>query len=529
MTAALTLRFLEMAHPVLNLAGMVNASPAIIRSMTPMQGETRDQFAARIGHSAMIFDLPDGRSFGVPDMTKIFGRAVRRAWSRASEPDYQYMLERGFIQQEVAEFNRQFAALQPQGPIEEKMSRVVELGSIASDRSEDFSRSIGHFIGLELADRLGIAGRDARHMFAHDVANKMIANYDPHNRAEVFQGAFGSALGLFQSFAHNYYGRLFRYVETGDLRSFLTQNGVQASLFGFTGLTGWEQASNFVEWISDGERRPNQDIYGTTGTGLIGDIVSNGLISQVPRIFSGGQLPAIDMYTRGDTNVRFPGMANGSLSMQAVPGFSAITRVAGGLIEGINAFAQEGTDLSLSRIAEIASNMVVNRPIAGMIEVALNDGNSVDSRGQLVNETRDAMEATYRMLGMRSRRQTLEREAYYSDKRTQEIQRSKREKLNKLTRNAIRNNDMDKLPRIYEDYILTGGRPEYFRQWLKGAYEAATSTVAQRRLDELLRDPAKFGDAMRFMDMQVGIEEDEVAGQQEVNDSLEPTIDPGEF
>jgi hypothetical protein len=522
MTAALTLRFMEVAHPVLNLAGTVNAAPAIIRSMTPLAGETTEQFAKRIGHSATIFNLPDGRVFGVPDMTKIYGRAIKRAWNRTSHADYDHMVRRGYLTQEVAEFQRQFAALQAPGRYEAALNKLVERGSVLSDRSEDFSRSIGHMVGLELADILGIAGRDARHVFAHDVANKMIANYDPHNRAEIFQGAFGSTIGLFQSFAHNYYGRLFRYLETGDRRTFAIQQATQASLFGMNGLTGWAQMNDFVDWASDGERRPKIDLYGGSPE-IVSSIVGNGLISQVPRIFGG---EAVDFYSRGDTNVRLPGYSNGDFSAQAIPGLSAILKVADGFVNGISAFAQERTDLSVGRIAEIVSNMVVNRPVAGMIEVGLTGGRDVDSRGQVQTETQSALESAYRMIGLRSQRQSMEREAFYADKRSQEIQQGKKERLRLLTRSAIRNNEFDKLPQIYEQYVLTGGDPAYFRAWIKGNYEAATSTVAKRRLDDLLANPQNFADAMRFIDMGVGVEEEETGGDIATQEAREPQVDP---
>ena len=86
--------------------------------------------------------------------------------------------------------------------------------------------------GLELADAMGIKSMEARHAFAHDIANKMIANYSPANRPEIFQGALGAPIGLFQSFVMNYYQRIFRYVETKDWKALSTQLATQSGLFG---------------------------------------------------------------------------------------------------------------------------------------------------------------------------------------------------------------------------------------------------------------------------------------------------------
>lgn len=525
-TAAITLRFLEVAHPVMNLAGILNAAPAVIRNMTPRTGETAEQFSARIGHAAIIFNLPDGKQIGTLDMTKLFNRAVRGAWSRTSHADFDYMMQRGFITQEVAEFHRQFGVITASREFEGLLGSAQQgartLGrwtTAMSDKSEDFSRSIGHFIGLEVADLLGIVGRDRRHTFAHDVANKMIANYDPHNRAEVFQGAFGSMVGLFQSFAHNYYGRLFRYVEQKDMRAFMTQYATQAALFGITGVTGYQQVSDYINWASDGERRLDAGAHGSFPP-IVADFISNGAISQLPRIFGG---EAVNLYDRGDTSVRLPGLTPGATPA----GLAAMTKIVGGFIEGISAFWKENPGLTSTRMAEILSNMVVNRPLAGMIEQGFANGNDVDQYGQITSETRSGLEAAYRIIGLRSQRQSMELQAYYSDKRAQEISASKQERLRLRTRAALREGREDLLPGIWEEYVAQGGDPRHFRAWIRRNYEAATTTVGQRRLDQLLNDPAAFSDAMRFMDMGVGIEEDEVAGERNLIEAQEPELLPG--
>ena len=83
-TAAMLLRMFEVAHPIMNLSGIVNAMPAVIRSFQPKAGENATDFAARVGHSANIFDLGDGKVIGNIDMMKVGGRAFKRAWSRES-------------------------------------------------------------------------------------------------------------------------------------------------------------------------------------------------------------------------------------------------------------------------------------------------------------------------------------------------------------------------------------------------------------------------------------------------------------
>jgi hypothetical protein len=73
----------------------------------------------------------------------------------------------------------------------------------------------------------------------------MIANYSPQNRPEIFQGALGAPLGLFQSFMINYYERLFRYTETKDYKRWPTSYATMAGLFGVQSVPGWQQFNSY--------------------------------------------------------------------------------------------------------------------------------------------------------------------------------------------------------------------------------------------------------------------------------------------
>ena len=114
-SAMVLLRVMEVAHPIMNLTGIVNAAPSVIRNFQPQAGESMKDFAARIGHSRKHLRDGQGSAIGVPDMTKLAGRAFKKAWSREAHPEYDYMVRRGFLSQEVAEFHRQFGAIDTPG------------------------------------------------------------------------------------------------------------------------------------------------------------------------------------------------------------------------------------------------------------------------------------------------------------------------------------------------------------------------------------------------------------------------------
>src|SRR3546814_15339577 len=69
-TATWMLRMLETIHPLMNMAGVVNALPSVIRQFSMLPGETTEIFAQRVGHSSTIFTNPAGGAYAVPDIDR---------------------------------------------------------------------------------------------------------------------------------------------------------------------------------------------------------------------------------------------------------------------------------------------------------------------------------------------------------------------------------------------------------------------------------------------------------------------------
>ena len=538
-TAATMLRWFEPAMAVMNLTGMVNAMPSVIRHVQQQVGETAAEHAQRIGHLATIFEGAgkNGENIGVLNMGKLMASGFAKAWSKERHADFAYMARNGYLTQEVAEFQRQFGSIETKADWERFFfgsesgaaaakakgqnirAAIQSKGidgwmSVLTDKSEDFSRSWGHMVGLELAENLGIKGMEAKHNFAHDLANKMIANYNPSNRPEVFQGALGAPLGLFQSFILNYYQRMFRYVETKDLQSAAIQGAMQGALFGIPTIPGMSEVSKLFFHESGGDIDPVQSIQSRFGHSA-GDILFGGVLSNIPKLFGA---EGVDLYSRGDTAVRLPGL-------QPPPAFAVASKVFSGVTEAAQAMFGVRPALSTTQMAEILSNTIPNRPMAGMIEQAFADGNKVDSAGQIATDTRSTMESVYRMLGVRSMRQSKELEAFYSNKNQMSLQNSQMDMLRKATRTAFRSGDMDAVPRILEKYIEQGGDPRNARRWMKEQFDAATQTRGVRQLEQTIKSPDKMAYAVRLLDAGVSIDDDE-----QTPDEVESThVDDSEF
>lgn len=509
-TAGMVLRVGETMHAFMNLTGIVNSMPAVTRAMVPQLGETPQQFAQRVGFSSDVFDLGDGKAIGQINMSKIMAASFKKAWSRDSHVDYDFMQSRGYITQEVAEFNKQFGAIDSKGRLMrfltgDKTAKsflgqkgVVGALSILSDKSEDFSRAWAHFGGLEVAEKIGIKDLESKHQFAHELANKMIADYNPLNRPEIFQGAIGAPIGLFQSFMFNYYERMFRYVEKGDKRALAIQFATQGTLFGAVGMPGYDMLNELMFKAEDGKDSMSDTILSKFSPAL-GSLIYGGTLSNLPNLF--GEIaqqdfdPAFsaDLYSRGDANIRLPGF-------NAPAAFGVADKLMGAVSAGFTAFGTKNPHLTMRQLTEIAAQAMSNRPIAGLIEQVFNGGDSVDPIGQLRFESKSAMETAYRLTGLRSMRQSRELDAYYQNKGAMEIQAAKRDALNQSTRAAIRAKDFDALPDIYNKYVENGGDPQTFRRWIRGAYDAATETIAKRQLDRLMANPANWEQAGRLME-----------------------------
>jgi hypothetical protein len=110
------------------------------------------------------------------------------------------------------------------------------------------------------------------------------------------------------------------------------------------------------------------------------------------------------------------------------------------------------------------------------------------------------MESAYRLIGIRSGRQSRELEAFYANKNAQTHQAALKEELSQYTRAMIRDGNTEALPEVFNQYIKNGGDPRNFRRWLKGTYVAATSTRGQRMLEKVAKDPAKMDQVLRLLD-----------------------------
>lgn len=494
LSAAVLLRWFEIPHAAMNLLGIVTTMPSIVSSgRAPI---------------TMSFDS-HGRKVGVVDNIRILRDAIGDMTSGRRKSDWEFMVKNGDTTQAVAEFNQEMALVTDRG----SWSRIFEgtgskqgmkgakglfkekgidgLISIATDTTEGWSRTYSHFVGLRLADFHGIQGMEARHSFAREIANAAIANYNPLNRPELYQSAFGSMFGLFMSWMQSYNQRLFRWMEEGEYAKFGQQLGMQSALFGVTSLPAYKLVEKSLLMAGVGQTDNGQEatltdhIYAKFGPALGAAIAHGGI-----------QETGIVLYTRGDMNYR-------DLTLdptRLMAGFGVGAKVISAVRESAQSLFNDYALEDSGRISEILSRHMPNRVLKGIMIELLNDGQDIDSAGRIVSENRSFFESAVRMTGLRTQRQQAEIEAFYANRHLKQREAARLEVLRQETRAMIRNdpNWKSNLQSVFDKYVRNGSRPEHFRTWIRDQIREATSTRGINDLAGALRNPKNQMEVWRY-------------------------------
>lgn len=481
------LRWLEVPHAMMNMAGIITNMPAIVLARNvPMIG--------RVG--------------GVPvvDSAKIMAKGMARMFrdAKINSQDWAMMVRNGDTSQDVAELHMQLSLLKGKSRFMRMVtgnpgvakapgiSNLVQrkgfegMASIIADTSENWSRQISHFIGLELADYHGIVGLEARHNFARKVANDAIANYDPLNRPEIYQSAFGSMYGLFLSYAQNYYQRLFRWMEAGDYKAVGINLAAQASMFGFMGLPGARALADLIGNEEDGDGLLD-GIYKRFGPAT-GAVVANGGFNQLVTLFG---LPPVALHTRGDANFRSPALSFATTGTIPLPiGLEVVKDITVGTFQAVGALVNPAIPNSGRYAAENLARNMPSRMLRGAISVMAADGQEADAYGNLMSENQNLAETVYRFLGLRSGRQQAHIEAYFMNQKAQAIDAQRMDGVRAATRALVRTGDFDKLPEVFNKYVEAGGQPHNYASWIRGIIKEASNTRSENQLLKSLRGPA---------------------------------------
>jgi hypothetical protein len=485
----------------MNLLGIINNMPSILaNSKTPMIGQLVSG---------------SGKSIGVVDGMKILMNGTRRAMKKVRDVDMEYAARMGGLEPGVAEIRKTMAGIEDLGtwarafkgdgtiknatpftPDWFRAKGVDGFLGVLNDTTESWSRHWAHAIGLEVADLQGITGVKERFNFANSLADQAIANYSPLNRGEAYQTALGSMMGLYQTYAMTYTGRMFRYLETGEYKALMRQLAVQSMMFGTKSNIAWSQ----FEWLEsqfdgrDEESTISDLIYAKFGP-QVGSLIAHGGVADIATLF--GADTGIALYQRADSNIRtnlLPGSDGGFDPFKMAAALSTAKQVTQGIWEVGKGLVTTDDLGSMRNVSEVLATHMPNRFMRGLLTVAANDGMDIDNYGQVVTDSKGIFESTVRILGLRTTRQQDEVDFKYANRASLDKQAAQMEQLRQETRAIFRSGDSTRLPEIFEAYVERGGNPTMFKSWVRQNLEAATTTRSLRELQRGLNS-----DKMRLM------------------------------
>lgn len=491
-TVNLTLRVGEAANGLMAVLGNLVSMPLVMNMMKRQSYDTDESFLARTG----LFGMDIGhKDYAMPNPARMMAKAVGMLFKEEGQNILAEAKAIGNISPHVYD-----AAVQYHKPFEtytqRSIRRFIDAASIPSDAPEMLSRSWAYLAGYNIAkDGYYVANSADRHAIANLFADNVIANYRAVNKPTVFTGITGSALGMFQSYMYNYWGRMFQYIENKDYRSMAMAYAMQGTMFGMKSVPGWEQFQSMYAWAHDG----NKDVVDALDSKYgrqVSDVLLNGTISNISRIFSNDGMA---LWSRGDVGInRIPAFIDPTNAPIFNLGSNS-AKLVGAMIDQF----RSGGQPSGQRTLEALGAYTVNRPFSRIMELMA--GTAVDGHGNLINaDTRTAWSGVSRMLGMRP---LIEAKAIETNARVAAQTAANQEKHDRLTdtlKAIFRGNPSQEtidntIAKASMDYLQAGGSPAGVAGFIRNAAIQAHITKQDKKLLDLLNNPSRTNDIMRLV------------------------------
>lgn len=495
-SSTLALRFLDVGTAINNFAGLLTNAPSVVYALRQLPSESRETWIART--AAWGSEIGDGTVTFSP--MKAMRSSIQSYWNGELTGPMEDAAKHGYFEPEYSALAR--VLTKPvQGPAGKALDTFTDAASYLADHSEIFSRKLAWGMGYKIGKDLhGFTDERNSYIFANNFVNDMIGNYSPNNKPAMFSGAIGLPLGAFQTYMFNFYRRLYGLVERGDKAALIAQYAAQASMFGARSVPGYGAWNAYMTSNS----ATGDDFQGRVQrnfSGLANDLVMNGSLSNIPRIFGTNQ--GLALYSRG--SVDFTNIPPTILDWQKAPPIQFLYATAQGISTTINnIFSNE--HFSLQQQEEILARFTTNRALKSIMEMAANV--KTDQRGEVIQAgTRDAIHVAAALLGTQPTYTRSLQDAYNRERSTQLTQEDLRATLNDKTRSLFRGGDFDTidLQGMVHDYLRSGGNPGYLGQWFRQTFTTAMTPKAYTKLEELGRS----GKLLEFENMLAAIQQNQ--------------------
>lgn len=466
MMAALNLRILELAQPLINIMSLPILTWSALMEKLP---------GTQLGNNSMMKFPLRVMYEGGRHMNSIHGKELEAFWDKHFPGIYkQATRQYTEITSELKSAYRggRFSdkAIELANNIQE--NRIVkDFLAKPSDWAEEFTRRYALHTGYVAAKRAypGIDDFGAT-IAAMNFADRSIGNYHAVQRPGVFQGTFGAAIGLYQTYMLTYLQSIYRGMENRNFKQIAALAMAQAGIFGVSSMPGFHLLSeSIVGEFSDDHWDITTGTYRAFGNDAA-EVILYGLPSSIG--------PAL--YTRGEVSPRIPSSATEIAMYNGIKqGWEAAVNIVQKSAEGM----QDG-NLGQS-LMEALSLQSMNRPIARWAELV--NGESVTRAGNTVSPSAEVWTPTgifARLLGTRPIEEQTARNAVYLNKYYEALDADRRRTAVERLKRALRAGDLDDeiLGETAAKYLRYGGTA---RGWNSAMNELFLKTEYGTRWDLL--------------------------------------------
>lgn len=481
------LRMMNVGLALVNIGTLPTLIPPVTKALARQKGQSVEEWK-RLNAA---WSSPIGEDVAIWNPTRAFSSGIHYMFGDEWAKIAPKAAEKGHLWQKAVEELQLFTA-PAQGYNERMLKHYAELSSSFVDKTETWSRTISYATFFNMGKRNLKLGDDAAMDFAHHMANRVIGDFRPNVRPQVYQGAAGMPFSLFTTFAVNYMQRVFGYVEKGQMKAFLNQMGLQTAFFGAKSLPGFNQyVENFTDNYDGSENLVDrmQASFGTSVT----DAFLYGSV---------GSLTGLATYTKAGIPLPFSNFnKSGNSILNMAPAASFIEQTYEGIYDSIKSvYANEG--FNGRQLSEIASRAFPIRNMQGWFDVI--NGTEVDRRGQVIdNNVRNGLDVFSRVSNIRTIRNQKVMEEFSRQRSTDMRQRDIREQSRLALRSAFRSGKLDGefLDTLARDYLKSGGEPSGFAGFLKSQMIDGLVDKSYARALELATKQAKEKEYMRMMDI----------------------------
>lgn len=391
--------------------------------------------------------------------------------------------------------------------LEAKRFKLVQLGHTLADFGERvtgnrLAEEMNRFVSARAMDLLteplvknGIMTEATAGAYINTFVNRTQGNLIASQRPQMFQGAIGAAIGLFQSYQFNIMQQLLRYVGEGSAKDAMMLGGLQVSIFGLNGLPAFQAINQHIIGTASGNTN-HVDVYSSINNAVgkkVGDWLTYGIASNIlldPNL-------KINLYSRGDINPRSVTVVPSQF--KDIPVFSAYAKVFGA-VKGMLQNTVQGGDVWNSLLGGI-EQQGVSRPLAGIARVArgfANDGVSYSATGQgsLISANDLYSWANLaRLSGAKPFEEAIAQDAVYRMQGYQAIDTERKKSLGeaiKSTLTAGKAPSDQQLQGFLRAYVKAGGRQEEFAQWYAQQLRSATIPQANKIIQNVKNPQSQY-------------------------------------